>query len=88
MLRDPLLVQIPQLLFLCYAIPTSLLLYKNSGLICFLLILLPATLHLTFLLPQHTASGVPNNASMSLLLRVLRETESTGDRQIARETDR
>jgi hypothetical protein len=42
-LRDPLQVQIPQVLSLCYAIPTSLLLYHNSGLVCFLLILLPAT---------------------------------------------
>jgi hypothetical protein len=36
-------VQISQALSLCYAIPTSLLLSQDSGLVCFLLILLPAT---------------------------------------------
>jgi hypothetical protein len=36
-------VQISQVLSLCYAIPTSLLLSQDSGLDCFLLILLPAT---------------------------------------------
>jgi hypothetical protein len=40
---NPLHIPIPQVLSLCYAIPTSLLLYQNSGLDCFLLILLPAT---------------------------------------------
>jgi hypothetical protein len=35
-------VQISQVLFLCYAIPTFLLLSQDSGLVCFLLILLPA----------------------------------------------
>jgi hypothetical protein len=40
-LHDHLHVQISQILSLCYAIPTSLLLYQNSGLVCFLLILLP-----------------------------------------------
>jgi hypothetical protein len=42
-LPDPLHVQIPQVLSLCYAIPTSLPRYQNSGLVCFL-ILLPATI--------------------------------------------
>jgi hypothetical protein len=42
-LRDPLNVQISQVLSLCYSIPTSLLLYQNPGLVCFLLVLLPAT---------------------------------------------
>jgi hypothetical protein len=42
-LHDPLHVQIPQVLSLCNAIPTSLLLYQNSGPVCFLLALLPAT---------------------------------------------
>jgi hypothetical protein len=37
-------VQISQVLSLCYAIPTSLLLSQDSGLDCFLLILLAATL--------------------------------------------
>jgi hypothetical protein len=37
-------IQISQVLSLCHAIPTSLLLYQDSGLVCFLLILLPATL--------------------------------------------
>jgi hypothetical protein len=37
-------VQISQVLSLCYAIPTSLLLSQDSGLVCFFLILLPATL--------------------------------------------
>jgi hypothetical protein len=36
-------VQIFQVLSVCYAIPSSLLLSHNSGLDCFLLILLPAT---------------------------------------------
>jgi hypothetical protein len=36
-------VQISQVLSLCYAVPTSLLLSQDSGLDCFLLILLPAT---------------------------------------------
>jgi hypothetical protein len=39
-------VQISQVLSLCYAIPTSLLLSQGSGLNCFLLILLPATVGL------------------------------------------
>jgi hypothetical protein len=43
-LRDLPRVQISQVLSLCYAIPTSLLLSQDSGLDCFLLILLPATL--------------------------------------------
>jgi hypothetical protein len=50
-------VQISQVLSLCYAIPTSLLLSQDSGLICFLLILLPATIvvHLTVeILYTHT----------------------------------
>jgi hypothetical protein len=37
-------VQICQVLSLCYAIPTSLLLSLDSGLVCFLLILFSATL--------------------------------------------
>jgi hypothetical protein len=41
-LHDPLHVQIPQVFSLCNAISISLLLYQNSGLVCFLLILLPA----------------------------------------------
>jgi hypothetical protein len=49
-LPDPLHVQIPQVLSLCYAIPTSLPRYQNSGLVCFLLTLLPATLPLNPLL--------------------------------------
>jgi hypothetical protein len=40
-LHDLLHVQIPQVLSFCNAIPTSLLLYQNSGLVCFLLVLLP-----------------------------------------------
>jgi hypothetical protein len=43
-LRDLPHVQISQVLSLCNAIPTSLLLYQNSGLVCFFLALLPATL--------------------------------------------
>jgi hypothetical protein len=43
-LRDFTHIQISQVLSLCYAIPTSLLLSQDSGLVCFLLILLPATL--------------------------------------------
>jgi hypothetical protein len=39
-------LQISQVLSLCCAIPTSLLLSQFSGLVCFLLILLPATLFL------------------------------------------
>jgi hypothetical protein len=39
-------VQISQVLSLCYAISTSLLLSQDSGLDCFLLILLPVTLEL------------------------------------------
>jgi hypothetical protein len=42
-LRDLPHVQISQVLSLCYAIPTSLLLFQDSGLDCFLLILLPGT---------------------------------------------
>jgi hypothetical protein len=42
-LRDIPHVQISQVLSLCYAIPTSLLLSQDSGLDCFLLLLLPAT---------------------------------------------
>jgi hypothetical protein len=42
-LPDPLHVQIPQVLSLCHAIPTSLLLYQDSGLVCSCLVLLPAT---------------------------------------------
>jgi hypothetical protein len=41
-LRDLPHVQISQVLSLCYAIHTSLLLSQDSGLVCFLLILLPA----------------------------------------------
>jgi hypothetical protein len=37
-------VQISQVLSLCYVISTSLLLSQDPGLVCFLLILLPATL--------------------------------------------
>jgi hypothetical protein len=37
-------VQIPQVLSLCYAIPTSLLIFQDSGLVCFFLILFPASL--------------------------------------------
>jgi hypothetical protein len=36
-------VQISQVLSLCYAIATSLLHSQDSGLVCFLLILLPTT---------------------------------------------
>jgi hypothetical protein len=43
-------VQISQVLSLCFATPTSLLLSQNSGLDCFLLILLPATLFLPLML--------------------------------------
>jgi hypothetical protein len=43
MLCDRPHVQISQILSLCYAILTSLLLSQDSGLDCFLLILLPAT---------------------------------------------
>jgi hypothetical protein len=39
-------VQISQVLSLCYAILTSLLLSQDSGLVCFLLIILPATVSL------------------------------------------
>jgi hypothetical protein len=42
-LCDLLHVQISQVVSLCYAILTSLLLSQNSGLDCFLLILLSAT---------------------------------------------
>jgi hypothetical protein len=38
-LHDPLHIQISQVLSLCYAIPTSQLLYRDSGLVCFLLVL-------------------------------------------------
>jgi hypothetical protein len=41
-------VQISQVLFLCYAIPISPLLSQDSGLVCFLLILLSATEELAF----------------------------------------
>jgi hypothetical protein len=37
-------VQISQVLSVCCAIPTSLLLSQDSDLVCFLLLLLPATL--------------------------------------------
>jgi hypothetical protein len=40
----PLHVHISQILSLCYTSPTSLLLYQNSGLVCFFLVLLPVTL--------------------------------------------
>jgi hypothetical protein len=43
-LHDPLHVQISQVLSVCHAIPSLLLLYQNSGMVCFLLALLPATL--------------------------------------------
>jgi hypothetical protein len=43
-------VQISQVLSLCYTIPTSLLLSQDSGLDCFLLILLPAIMVLYFFL--------------------------------------
>jgi hypothetical protein len=43
-LRDLPHVQIFQVLSLCCAIPASLLLYQDSGLVCFPLIFLPATL--------------------------------------------
>jgi hypothetical protein len=39
-------VQISQVLSLCYAIPTPLLLSQDSGLDYFLLIILPATIQL------------------------------------------
>jgi hypothetical protein len=45
--------QISQVLSLCYAIPTSLLLWQDSGLVCFLLILLSVTV------PQ-VADHLPN----------------------------
>jgi hypothetical protein len=41
--HDLLHVQISQVLSLCYAIPISLLLSQDSGLVCFYLILLPDT---------------------------------------------
>jgi hypothetical protein len=46
-------VQISQVLSLCYAIPTSLLLSQDSGLVCFLLILLPATLTVKMDKPEY-----------------------------------
>jgi hypothetical protein len=52
-LCDLLHVQISQVLSLCYAIPTSLLLSQDSGLVCFLLILLSATLFPALML-RHT----------------------------------
>jgi hypothetical protein len=42
-LRDLSRVQISQVFSLCYVIPTSLLLFQDSGLVCFFLMLLPAT---------------------------------------------
>jgi hypothetical protein len=47
-------VQISQVLSLCYAIPTSLLLSQDSGIDCFLLILPPATLGATGKAPSPT----------------------------------
>jgi hypothetical protein len=45
-------VQISQVLSLCYAIPTSLLLSQDSGLLCLFLILLPATSQQSGFLPS------------------------------------
>jgi hypothetical protein len=49
-------VLISQVLSLCYAIPTSLLLSQDSGLVYFFLILLPATLSPLFDARTHLGS--------------------------------
>jgi hypothetical protein len=54
-------VHISQVLSLCYAIPTSLLLSQDSGLVCFLLILLPATILPSDLNVQCNSHQLPND---------------------------